>query len=101
MIISSLIFGIYHMNWTQGVYAAILGCCMAYVYNKVRSLLVPMLIHMSANTVVLIVGEFSANIEYSSLDMSTLTVVAISIFVLPFMLAIAGILYFKMRKVNL
>lgn len=101
ILISSLMFGIYHMNLTQGLYATILGLCIAYVYNKVGNFLIPVMIHMSANIIVLIIGEFGENIEYASLSTMQMIFVLIFIVVLPLISAIAGILYFKRRNVNL
>ena len=42
-IVSALIFGIYHMNWIQGINAFILGLSFAYIYYKSDSLFVPII----------------------------------------------------------
>lgn len=49
IIISSLIFGIYHANLVQGVYAFILGVIFAYVFETTGSLWGSILLHMGAN----------------------------------------------------
>lgn len=47
--ISGLLFGAYHMNWVQGVYAAVLGVILAYTYEKTNSLLGCYLLHFMFN----------------------------------------------------
>lgn len=47
--ISSLLFGLYHGNVIQFLYAAGLGLLLAALYERSRSLLVPVLAHMTAN----------------------------------------------------
>mgnify|MGYP002851993493 CR=1 FL=1 len=49
MVISGLIFAIFHGNLTQGVYAFTLGAFLAYVYLKTGKLLVPICYHMGIN----------------------------------------------------
>lgn len=52
IIMSSAIFGLYHMNSVQGIYALLLGCIIAYAYEYFGDFRVPVLIHMAANTLV-------------------------------------------------
>nr|WP_249329695.1 CPBP family intramembrane glutamic endopeptidase [Wansuia hejianensis] len=47
--ISSVLFGIYHGNTIQFLYAAVLGILLAVLYEYSQSLLVPVLAHMAAN----------------------------------------------------
>lgn len=48
-LISGMLFGAYHMNWVQGVYAAALGVILAYTYEKTNSLLGCYLLHFMFN----------------------------------------------------
>ena len=48
-LISGILFGAYHMNWVQGVYAAALGILLAFVYEKTNSLLGCYLFHFMFN----------------------------------------------------
>ena len=50
ILISALIFGIFHFNAMQGLYAFGIGIFCAYVYEKYGSLLSSMLLHISANS---------------------------------------------------
>lgn len=49
MYISSMIFGIYHGNLIQGIYGFVLGIILCYVYEKYKTIIVPVLLHVSAN----------------------------------------------------
>ena len=48
-VISGVLFGVYHMNWVQGVYAAALGVLLAFTYEKTNSLLGCYLFHLMFN----------------------------------------------------
>ncbi len=47
--IQGVLFGIYHMNIVQGIYAAILGIMLGYVYHKFKTILAPIVIHIALN----------------------------------------------------
>ena len=49
IVASALIFGIYHMNWLQGINAFILGLALGYIYVKTGSIFATMLIHFMNN----------------------------------------------------
>lgn len=48
-LLSGACFGIYHMNWVQGVYASCLGVVLAFVYERTQSILGAILFHMFFN----------------------------------------------------
>lgn len=52
--ISALMFGVYHFNLVQGIYAFVLGILLCYVYEKYETILAPVLLHISANLTALI-----------------------------------------------
>lgn len=54
-VISSLLFGIYHGNVLQGIYAFILGFTMAWLYERVKTLAAPYLFHVLANVTSILV----------------------------------------------
>lgn len=62
IIIQALIFGIYHLNLVQGVYAALLGIVLGIVTEKAGSLWAPILIHMSFNIVSTLISKVPINI---------------------------------------
>lgn len=58
IIISALLFGLYHGNLVQGIYAFIMGCLLALVYEWTGSFAAPVLFHMIANHLSDITYEF-------------------------------------------
>ena len=58
MILSSLLFGIYHGNLVQFIYASLCGCLLAYLYEVYGKIWAPILAHMSMNTTTNIMTEF-------------------------------------------
>lgn len=59
MILSSLFFGLLHMNVVQGVYAFGIGMCFVLVYEKTRRIYIPMLAHGVANAMSVLIARFS------------------------------------------
>lgn len=58
ILLSAMIFGIYHGNSVQGLYGFLIGILIACTYEKFGSLLYPMLFHAVANvTVYSITGD--------------------------------------------
>lgn len=49
MVVSSLLFGVYHGNLVQGVYGTIMGLLIVYVYHKYDTFVAPVLFHSVAN----------------------------------------------------
>lgn len=92
LLISSLLFGIYHGNIVQGIYATLLGIFIGFAYHKTKSILIPIFIHMGGNTFVSIYGKLGENEENTGILVVT---VAISI-----IFALIGTIYFINRKVE-
>ena len=63
LLISSLLFGIYHGNIVQGIYATLLGIFLGFAYHKTKSILIPVFIHMGGNTFVSIYAKLGENEE--------------------------------------
>lgn len=55
MIISTVMFGAYHGNLVQFVYAGLCGMVLAYFYEKYSSILVPIFSHAVMNIVALVI----------------------------------------------
>ena len=60
LIIQALLFGIYHMNIIQGVYAVLLGLLIGFVYYRSNSIIAPIIMHVTINSLSVIVNEFVA-----------------------------------------
>lgn len=57
IIISSVVFGIMHGNLVQFVYAALLGALMCFVYIRCKSIVAPILLHITANTISVLLSD--------------------------------------------
>lgn len=57
MIFSALVFGLYHLNVVQAVYAFALGLFFVWVYERYDSLWAPCIAHMSANLFIILLAE--------------------------------------------
>ncbi|MBO5450740.1 MAG: HAD hydrolase-like protein [Lachnospiraceae bacterium] len=58
--ISALIFGAYHGNFVQLLYGFIMGCLLAWMFEKYRSLKANILFHSAANIAVYLVSVIPA-----------------------------------------
>ena len=56
-VISSLIFGAYHMNMIQGIYAFIMGMIFCCFYYRDHRICVPCLMHSGANLAVWMLSD--------------------------------------------
>ena len=56
--IAALAFGVVHMNLVQGIYATIAAVILIFVYEKYKTILAPIFLHMVINLMALISGEF-------------------------------------------
>lgn len=57
VVISALFFGAFHGNLVQLVYAFIIGFMLAYVYEKFKTIWVPIVFHMGANLISILITE--------------------------------------------
>lgn len=57
--VSALLFGAYHMNAVQGVYAFVIGCLMAYGYEYFGRFYIPVAIHIVSNLLAYTLGSTS------------------------------------------
>ncbi len=54
---SAMAFAMFHGNLVQGIYAYLMGCFLAYLMERFRTIWVPVLAHMSANISVILISE--------------------------------------------
>lgn len=52
LLISSALFGLYHMNFVQGVYGFLMGCLIGYAYEYFGDFRVAVAVHAAANALV-------------------------------------------------
>lgn len=90
---SALVFGIFHGNVIQGIYAFLVGLFFAWLMEHSQRILVPMTGHMAANLFVLLLEECRLlDVIYSSVSMF-LAVTAVS--------GVVALCSFRMIKNNL
>ena len=86
IISSAVYFGIYHMNVPQAIYATILGLLMAWIYTKFETIWAPILFHVSANGISVIL-TFSGVLD--NLSMTQFVVVCVVSILLTGLFAVA------------
>lgn len=69
IIISSIIFGIIHLNPINVIFAFALGCVLGYAYLKTKNIVVPMLLHSFNNFLAFI--QFVYTNQTTELDLPT------------------------------
>ncbi len=57
VLLSGLIFGIFHLNIVQGVFTTVAGVLFALAFLWTRSLFVPILMHLGSNLFAVLIGE--------------------------------------------
>lgn len=60
---SSLLFGVYHGNMVQGVFAFFMGCFISILYNQYSYLWVPIAIHSCMNITSFLLNVFSQQVQ--------------------------------------
>ena len=52
IVVSGVLFGVYHGNLVQGIYGGCMGILLAYTYERMQSFFIPCLFHAAANLTV-------------------------------------------------
>ncbi len=55
--LTAILFGVYHLNLVQGIYAFVMGIILCMVYERHKSILAPILLHIVANGTSYIIGH--------------------------------------------
>lgn len=102
-ILSAALFGVFHGNWVQAPYAFIIGIVAVFVYEKFKSIVAPIMLHMSANILsVLIMTMTSSDAPtVDSLNIDTLSYVSsliIFIFITGVLAAVFGVIIWNKVK---
>ena len=56
ILISSVLFGVYHLNIVQAAYATFMGIAAGILYEKKKNLLFPILVHFANNLITMLQG---------------------------------------------
>lgn len=89
LVVSSILFGVYHGNLVQAVYGSILGVLIAYFYDQYKSFAAPVLFHGVANVSVYAMAYGSKSVEKGS---------GIALITGTIFLAAAGMIFFYIKK---
>ena len=84
ILFSAIIFGIYHMNVVQAVYAFILGLFFAWLYDRYDTLWAPITAHMSANLFIILLSGNSIAMKVMSNMVGFCLVTCISLLVFQY-----------------
>lgn len=85
--LQGLVFGLYHGNIIQGIYAFFMGAVLGFVAQKLGSIIYPMVLHISINASLLLVPE----VLYQGTLRTTLTTIVSGVI-------FAVMLWFAMKK---
>lgn len=77
-IISSAIFGAIHFNMIQFIYAFIIGMILAYVYEKYKTIWIPILFHAVANTCSILLTNFEIFTQIEATVLGIVLIVVLS-----------------------
>lgn len=79
ILISSLFFGAFHGNLVQFVYASIVGAMLAYTYEKYKTIYAPILFHIGANMLSVIITNLIGNEQVLVIAMAIATPISIAL----------------------
>lgn len=97
IIISSLIFGVIHLNPINIVFAFALGCVLGYAYLKTKNIVVPMLLHSFSNFLAFL--QFCYTNSVATLELPTIEAVRLELYInIAIFLVISFILIFLLVK---
>lgn len=100
VVVSGLLFGLFHMNFNQFFYAFFLGCFLAFIYVKTGNLKYTILLHMILNFFGTVLGGIVMTLDQSNpLMLIIMAVYSLCIYAI----GISGIvlLIVKRRKLSL
>ncbi len=88
-IIQAVLFGVFHLNLVQGVYATFIGLVLGYLGHRYKTLWVPILLHLFCNLYATVIGT----LEIPETAMTNVVMAIIAV------VCVAGTL-FLMKKEN-
>ncbi|MDD3339131.1 MAG: HAD hydrolase-like protein [Lachnospiraceae bacterium] len=97
VILSSVIFGIYHGNMLQFIYATLIGAALALMYERNKNLWIPIIAHMAAN----IWSVLCSNFAFMGSIESTVIGIVVLMLVEALICAVLGAMLMKPKKVVL
>lgn len=90
VVISAVMFGMYHGNIVQAIYASLLGAAFAYILEKSKNLWSSVCLHIGANVWSLLLGEYGVELFSSEKGARVLLL----IYMLLLIIMVYGLNYF-------
>lgn len=95
IVLSGLLFGLFHMNFNQFFYAFFLGCFFAFIYVKTGNLKYTIILHMTINFFGSVLGGVILTMDQTN----PITLIFSALFSLcVFGMGIAGIVLFFVKR---
>jgi len=91
---SALIFGVIHMNPVQMVDASLAGIILGILYWKTRSLILPALLHIIANSLSVVINQTWQELSFSDIFGGIVP----AVLVMAACLAVWGVVYWRFIK---
>lgn len=95
VVLSGLVFGLFHMNFNQFFYAFFLGCFLAFLYVKTGNLKYTILLHMILNFFGSVLGSIILTLDQTK---SYTTIISAVYSLCIFAIAIAGIILLIIKR---
>ncbi|MBO5472426.1 MAG: CPBP family intramembrane metalloprotease [Lachnospiraceae bacterium] len=96
VVVSGMVFGLFHLNFNQFFYAFLIGCLFAFIYVKTGSIWYSVILHMMVN----FVGSVLGGLMMTSIDMESPVGMAVyAVYgICIYAIAIAGIVLLLVNK---
>lgn len=78
-VISAVLFGVFHLNLVQGIYAGVFGLALAYIFEKTETLWGCYLLHALFNMSSYIISGYETALEKAGLEVPVWTELLISV----------------------
>lgn len=81
LLVTSFLFGFYHLNLVQGIYGTIMGLLLAFTYERTKSFVAPVLFHAAANITVFLLTKNEMLSKMLSMTASTVVFSVLTVLV--------------------
>lgn len=78
-LISGILFGVYHMNLVQGIYASIFGVILAYIFEKTETIWGCYLLHAMFNMSSYVISGYETALQNAGVEVTGIVQILISI----------------------
>ncbi len=79
IVLQAIMFGIFHANWVQGIYAIPIGAALGYVAVKCKSVLPCIFMHLFYNSLSFVVGMLPEFCQTGTFAIGTIVISAVAV----------------------